>query len=61
MQYAPGPIQVVPRNKTLPSGTEWNMCFALTHSTADADGFMVPDYSWVQVQKLASPRVTQQP
>lgn len=45
--------------KTLPSGTEWNMCFALTHSNPDADGFMVPDYSWVQVQKLKEPRVTQ--
>lgn len=44
--------------KTLPSGTDWNMCFALSHSNADADGFMVPDYSWVQVRKLAEPRVT---
>lgn len=44
---------------TLPSGTQWNMCFALTHSNADTDGFLVPDYSWVQIQKLAEPRVTQ--
>lgn len=43
---------------TLPSGTEWKMCFALTHSTPDDDGFMVPDYSWTQIRKLSVPRIT---
>jgi hypothetical protein len=52
----PSHISKVPYT-TLPSGTKWNMCFALTHSNRDADGFMVPDYSWVQVRKLAEPKV----
>ncbi len=52
----PSHISKVPY-KTLPSGTEWNMCFALTHSNLDNDGFMSPDYSWVQVRKLAQPLI----
>jgi hypothetical protein len=43
---------------TLPSGTKWNMCFGLFHSQRDAEGFMVPDFSWVQVKKLTEPLVT---
>lgn len=43
---------------TLPSGAEWNLCFALTHSVFDADGFLVPDFGWVQVRKLSTPRVS---
>lgn len=30
----------------------WNLCFGLFHSDPDADGFMVPEYGWVQVEKL---------
>ena len=44
--------------KTLPSETEWNLCFGLFHSNRDDEGFMVPDFSWVQVQKLPEPRVS---
>lgn len=40
---------------TLPSGTEWNLCFGLFSSTLDNDGFYVPDYDWVQIQKLKTP------
>jgi hypothetical protein len=43
-----------------PVGTEWNLCFGLFHSNWDDEGFMVPvpDFSRVQVKKLAEPRVT---
>ena len=41
-----------------PSGVEWNLCFGLFHSNRDDEGFMVPDFSWVQVQKLPEPRVS---
>ena len=41
-----------------PGGTEWNLCFGLFHSNRDDEGFMVPDFSRVQVKKLAEPRVT---
>jgi len=44
--------------KTLPSETEWNLCFGLFHSNRDDEGFMVPDFSWVQVQKLPEPWVS---
>ena len=44
--------------KTLPSETEWNLYFGLFHSNRDDEGFMVPDFSWVQVQKLPEPRVS---
>jgi hypothetical protein len=44
--------------KTLPSETEWNLCFGLFHSNRDDEGFMVPDFSRVQVKKLTEPRVT---
>jgi hypothetical protein len=52
----PAHITKVPY-KTLPSQTEWNLCFGLFHSNRDQDGFMVPDFSWVQVRKLAQPRI----
>ena len=52
----PAHITKVPY-KTLPSQTEWSLCFGLFHSNRDQDGFMVPDFSWVQVQKLAQPRI----
>jgi hypothetical protein len=52
----PAHITKVPY-KTLPSQTEGNLCFGLFHSNRDQDGFMVPDFSWVQVQKLAQPRI----
>jgi hypothetical protein len=41
-----------------PGGTEWNLCFGLFHSNRDDEGFMVPDFSRVQVKKLVEPRVT---
>jgi len=44
--------------KTLPSETVWNLCFGLFHSNRDDEGFMVPDFSRVQVKKLTEPRVT---
>src|SRR5271163_146537 len=28
--------------KTLPSGTEWNLCLGLFHSNRDDEGFMMP-------------------
>jgi len=52
----PSHISKVPYT-TLPSGTKWNMCFALSHSNLDKDGFMVPDYSWMQVRKLDQPKI----
>jgi len=52
----PSHISKVPY-KTLPSESEWNMCFTLSHSNLDKDGFMSPDYSWVQVRKLSQPKV----
>lgn len=42
---------------TLPSSTKWNLFFSLSHSFRDDDGFMVPDFGQVQVQKLAEPKV----
>lgn len=42
---------------TLPSGTEWNLCFGLFNSIRDKDGFMIPEFEWVQVQKLSTPIV----
>lgn len=36
---------------------EWNLCFGLFHSERDADGFMVPEFSWAQNMKLATPEV----
>ena len=36
---------------TSPSGTQWNMCFGLFHSNLDAEGFAIPEFSWVQVRK----------
>jgi len=53
----PAHITKVPY-KTLPSETEWNLYFGLFHSNRDDEGFMVPDFSWVQVQKLPEPRVS---
>jgi hypothetical protein len=44
--------------KTLPSKTEWNRCFGVFHSNRDDEGFMVPDFAWVQVKKLTEPQVT---
>ena len=41
-----------------PGGTEWNLCFGLFHSNRDDEGFLVPDFSRVQVKKLTEPRVT---
>ena len=40
---------------TTTAGTEWNLCFGLFHSNRDDEGFMVPDFSRVQVKKLAEP------
>ena len=42
---------------TLPSNTEWNMCFMLSHSNLDDDGFMIPDFSQIQIKKLKTPIV----
>jgi hypothetical protein len=40
--------------KTLPSETEWNLCFGLFHSNRDDEGFMVPEFSRVQVKSSLS-------
>ena len=37
-----------------PGGTEWNLCFGLFHSNRDDEGFMVPDFSRVQVKSSLS-------
>jgi len=53
-------ITVVPYF-TLPSNSQWNMVFALTHSNRDKDGFMVPQFSRAQVLKLLEPKFVKIP
>jgi len=43
--------------KTLPSNTEWRLCFGLFSSDLDEDGFMIPEFSWVQNIKLKETEV----
>lgn len=42
---------------TLPSNTNWHLALMLSHSTKSEDGFLVPDFSVVQLKHLVTPEV----
>lgn len=41
----------------LGSGSEYKLCFGLTHSNFDNAGFLVPDFSMVQFKQLETPMI----
>lgn len=45
---------------TLPSNTDWHLTLMLSHSTKSEDGFLVPDFSMIQVKHLVTPEVVKE-